>query len=134
VPRTPLEQQLHHEIICMCGTCGRRLIAECDCGLAATMRNEVGSLVAAGKTHDEIVQHFIAEYGSQEPLASPLDRGFNRLAWFVPYLVGAGGMLVVGLAAARWSRRRQAGATAEPAAPLDVEIDERLNDELRNLD
>ena len=45
IPRTDLEKQLQHDIICMCGTCGRRLIAECDCGLAAQMRNEVAGLV-----------------------------------------------------------------------------------------
>jgi hypothetical protein len=64
-------------------------------------------------------------------LNAPIDQGFNRLAWFVPYAIGLGGMLIVGFAAVRWSRH-----DAEPAAqePTDPEIDHRLDDELRNLD
>ncbi len=31
---------------------------------------------------------FVAEYGGQDVLAAPIDRGFNRLAWIVPYAVG----------------------------------------------
>ena len=28
------------------------------------------------------------KYGSQEVLAAPIDKGFNRLAWLLPYAVG----------------------------------------------
>ncbi len=133
VPRSEVEKQLQHDIICMCGTCGRRLIAECDCGEAAAMRNEVASLVDQGKTHDEVIQYYVAKYGSQEPLAAPIDKGFNRLAWFVPYLVGASGVAIIGLAAVRWSRRRE--TTPPDSLPsIDPALDERLDDELRNLD
>jgi len=65
-------------------------------------------------------------------LGAPIDKGFNRLAWLVPYLVGVGGAVAVGLVAVRWSRRP---AALEPAAePRDQELEERLDDELRNLD
>ena len=84
-PRSKLEREVQGALICMCGTCGRQLVDECACGYAAEMRNEVSDLVGRGMTKDEILSHYIAKYGSQEPLAVPLDEGFNRLAWFFPY-------------------------------------------------
>jgi cytochrome c-type biogenesis protein CcmF len=135
LPRSPLEKQLQGELICMCGTCGRQRLSECQCSTAAKMREELASLVGAGKTHDEIVQYYIAKYGSEEPLAAPLDRGFNRLAWFLPYAIGLTGALAAGTTAIRWSRRvpRQGSA---PDAPVQVEreLNDRLDDELRNLE
>jgi cytochrome c-type biogenesis protein CcmF len=136
VPRTPLERELQGEIICMCGTCGRKRIGECTCSMAAEMREEVAGLVRQGKTRDEIYQYYIAKYGSQEPLASPIDKGFNRLAWMIPYLAGATGALAIAFVALRWSRR---DGSPEHAAPDrrpegDPELNARLNDELRDLD
>jgi hypothetical protein len=67
-------------------------------------------------------------------LGAPIDRGFNRLAWLFPYMMGAGGAMVIGLVAVRWSRRSAVPAAAERGEALDPNLDERLDDELRNLD
>jgi cytochrome c-type biogenesis protein CcmF len=133
VARTPLERQLQDEIICMCGTCGRQLLNACQCPEAVQMRAELSGLVKSGMTHDQVIQYYIDKYGSQEPLAAPIDKGFNRLAWFIPYLVGVSGAAAIGFVALRWSRRQPAvPAEAQPAA--DPDFEERLDDELRNLD
>jgi cytochrome c-type biogenesis protein CcmH/NrfF len=136
VPRTQLEKDLQNEIICMCGTCGRKRIGECTCSLAAEMREEVAKMVADGKTRDQIYAYYIAKYGSQEPLASPIDRGFNRLAWFLPYLAGASGAAFIAIVAFRWSRREEdaEAAAQQPEAIDDPVLRERLEDELRDLD
>ena len=133
VPRTQLEKDLQTEIICMCGTCGRKRIGECTCSMAADMRAEVAGLVAQGKTREQIYQYYIAKYGSQEPLASPIDKGFNRLAWLFPYVLGASGLTGLAFAATRWARRE---ADPEPAqaVPEDSDLQARLDDELRDLD
>ena len=91
----------------MCRTCGRKRIGECTCRVAAEMRDEVARLVAEGKTREQVYEYYIAKYGSQEPLASPIDKGFNRLAWLVPYLVGASGAMGIAFVALRWSHRPQ---------------------------
>jgi cytochrome c-type biogenesis protein CcmF len=132
VPRTPLEKALHKEIICMCGTCGRKRLAECTCGMAADMRGEVARLVDQGLTREQVYEHFMAKYGSQEPLASPVDEGFNRLAWAVPYLAGIAGLGLAALFAVRWSRH----PSSPEAAPVadDPALEQRLSDELRDLD
>ena len=110
-----LERELQREIICMCGTCGRKRIGECTCSMAAEMRDEVARLVGEGKSREQIYEYYIAKFGSQEPLASPIDKGFNRLAWFVPYLVGTSGALGIAFVAMRWSRRPPVSQGKSPA-------------------
>ena len=136
VPRSSLERELQGEIICMCGTCGRKRIGECTCSMAAEMRNEVARLVAEGKSREQVYEYYIAKFGSQEPLASPIDKGFNRLAWLVPYLAGTSGALGLAFVALRLSRRQPVSQskTAADAATDDPVLTARLNDELRDLD
>jgi cytochrome c-type biogenesis protein CcmF len=159
VPKTPFEREMQHEIICMCGTCGRRRIGECTCPLAAEMREEVAKLVAQGKSRDEIYAYFIAKWSSEEPLAAPIDKTFNRTAWA---LYALGSMSAVGavVLARKWSHRHAmadadagtgAGAAAgeniaagghastatgagAQATARDSQLEERLADELRDLD
>src|ERR671912_2780646 len=135
IARSKLERELQQNLICMCGTCGRQLLSQCQCGMAQSMRSELSKLLEAGRTREQVIDYYIAKYGSQEPLAQPIDEGFNRLAWAVPYMLGATGLLVTGLVAVRWTRR---GATARAAdasatnrnAPIDPALESRLNDEL----
>jgi len=134
VPRTDFEREMQREIICMCGTCGRQLLAECTCGVAHNMRVELSSLVSDGMTREAIYDYYIAKYGSQEPLASPIDVGFNRLAWLFPYLVGLTGVVLAGGAAVRWSRRPTTGEAGGVEPDADPALVTRLDDELRDLD
>ena len=101
----------------------------------AEMRAEVAALAAAGRSYDEIINYYVEKYGSQEPLASPIDKGFNRLAWLLPYALGAAGVVVIGGVALRWSRRGSVVAADEtPVAPANAALESRLDDELRDLD
>jgi cytochrome c-type biogenesis protein CcmH len=140
VPRTPDEKRLRDEIVCMCGTCGRKRVGECTCGTAEAMRQEIAQLIAEGKTYDDVVDYYVKKYGSQEVLASPIDEGFNRLAWFLPYAIGLVGVMVMGGVAVRWSRQARSGQAAAAAAPTPADAEtaqirqERLDDELRDLD
>jgi cytochrome c-type biogenesis protein CcmH/NrfF len=117
---------------CICGTCAHEPLSKCTCGYADRMRTELRTEIDQGKTRDEIITRFIALYGGQHFLSQPIDKGFNRLAWLFPYLVGATGIVVMGFAAAKWTRR--SADPAEPAAPHDADLEERLDDELRDLD
>jgi cytochrome c-type biogenesis protein CcmF len=126
---------MQKEIICMCGTCGRKRLAECTCGMAAQMRGELAGLLEQGKTREQVYEYFMGKWGSQEPLAMPLDEGFNRLAWAVPYALGLLGLGIAGVVAVRWSRQAQPTlAAAGPSAPADPALEQRLADELRDLD
>jgi cytochrome c-type biogenesis protein CcmH/NrfF len=143
VPRTPVEKRLRDEIICMCGTCGRKRVGECTCSKAEEMRTEIAGLIAAGKSYDEVVDYYVTKYGSQEVLAAPIDKGFNRLAWFLPSAVGYIGILEVGSVAVRWTRHSRLEPTTGVSRPGEnspgddaaaQQRREKLDDELRDLD
>ena len=136
VPRSPVEKKLRDEIVCMCGTCGRKRVGECTCGTAEEMRTEISELVAAGMSYDEVVDYYVKKYGSQEVLAAPIDEGFNRLAWFLPYAVGAIGIVLIGGVAIKWTRRPSELPAVAPVtdSPEQQQREARLEDELRDLD
>jgi cytochrome c-type biogenesis protein CcmF len=134
---TALERRLQGEILCMCGGC-KSPLNDCPmlyCHMREPEKAALHDLVEQGKTRDEILAAFIQRYGGQDVLAAPLDKGFNRLAWLFPYLVGAGSAVTVGLVAVRLSRRRDASAEPSDARDdTDAALAERLDDELRDLD
>jgi cytochrome c-type biogenesis protein CcmF len=133
--RTPFEKQMQHEIVCTCGSCGHASIAECrkdPCATSSKLRGELAALIDQGKSHDEIIQWFVTSYGSEEMLGAPINKGFNRLVWLLPWAVGASGAVMMGFAAVKWSRHAPEGDGAKTVA--DAGLDERLDDELRNLD
>jgi cytochrome c-type biogenesis protein CcmF len=132
-PRNALEQRMREEMACICGGCEHEPLSRCPCGRAEEMRAALRAQIDQGRTHEEIISSSIALYGGQHFLRVPIDQGFNRLAWLVPYLVGATGLVVVGMTARRWSRKPDS-VESEPSAPKDPDLEERLDDELRNLD
>jgi cytochrome c-type biogenesis protein CcmF len=135
VPQSDLERDVQKELVCTCGGCGRQRVSECTCGIAANMRKQIAMLVAEGKTREQIKQYFVDQNGSEEPLVVPTDKGFNRLAWAVPYVVGSLGAVGAFGLALRWSRAKSS-ATANPAdaTPVDPALEDRLSNELRDLD
>ncbi len=137
VARSDRERELFKKIVCQCGTCGRQVLADCACGTAADMRRKVQSLIDQGKTDDGVIDYELATYPGQSALVVPLDKGFNRLAWVLPFgaaLAGVGALVVM---ARRWSRtsvKRREQAEPPEVASEDREMNERLADELDELD
>ena len=56
------------------------------------MRQEITGMVRAGRTREQVIQYYIDKYGSEEPLAEPINKGFNKLAWLLPYVIGGVGV------------------------------------------
>jgi cytochrome c-type biogenesis protein CcmH/NrfF len=128
-----LRAKLEGRIMCTCGC--RRPLNDCgmlNCGGHAAQTAKMEKLLAEGKTEKEIIAIFVRDAGSQDVLAAPLDEGFNRLAWFVPYAVGLIALVGILMTARRWTR--PVHAMAGDAGRLDPALDARLDDELRNLD
>jgi cytochrome c-type biogenesis protein CcmH/NrfF len=131
------ENWLVRNIMCQCGTCRHSLIdcASEGCGHAAQDRITIHHLLGQGKNREDIIQFFIQKYGSQIALASPIDKGFNRLAWLLPYGLAAVGAAALGYGAYRLARRPGPLAPAGPTfASTDPDLQDKLEDELRNLD
>jgi cytochrome c-type biogenesis protein CcmF len=136
-PRSELQRALEDRILCMCSC--RQPMGSCqmrpNCGHYDEQSAKVKAYIAEGKGYDEVVNAFVAEYQTQAVLAAPIDEGFNRLAWLVPYVIGATGLVLAGVVAVRWSRRSSSGTS--PTAATEVANDPlatRLEDELRDLD
>ena len=135
VTDSELEAELQQELVCVCGTCPHKTLADCSCPTAAYMRGELKTQLSQGKNRDEVRHYFIDAYGSQEPLGAPLDEGFNRLAWLFPYLVGTSFLVGLGVVVVRRSRQNEQSQAPPPETETkDAKLEARLDDELRNLD
>lgn len=133
-PVNALEQQLREEMACICGTCGHEPLSKCTCGTANQMRKDLRTQVELGKTHGQIISYYVKKYGGEHFLRSPIDKGFNRLAWFFPYLIGAAGLITVSVLAKQWSSRLNKKNGSLISETNDSKIEKRLDDELRDLD
>jgi cytochrome c-type biogenesis protein CcmF len=140
-PKTELRKQLEGDIMCSCGC--RAPMNDCQMGPTCHGLQEqnakMDKFLAAGMDRDAVRAAFVADAGSQAVLMEPLDEGFNRLAWLLPYVFGVFGLAVVVVVARRWSRTsgEDRGDDLLPA-PTRTEADDslstRLDDELRDLD
>ena len=131
--RSPLERRVAEEVMCNCGC--RLSVANCgmmNCHGKEQQSAKIRQYVGEGQDHDAILATFVRQHGGYDVLMQPPNRGFNRVAWLLPYGVAVVCLLGVALTALRWSRRPAAAAAA--TAGLDPELDARLEHELRDLD
>jgi cytochrome c-type biogenesis protein CcmF len=135
IQRSELQKTLEGDLMCTCGC--RAPMNNCpmepNCHGLVEQRALMAKFIAAGMTRDDVIAAFVREHGSQAILTAPIDRGFNRLAWLFPYVLGASVAIVTMVVAIRWSRRPTL-ATAPGLAADDPVMTARLNDELRDLD
>ncbi len=134
--RSAEERELANEIMCTCGcrlpagTCGMM-----NCEGKATQLGKIKTLVSQGLNREQVLATFVAEAGGQHILARPIDEGYHRLLWILPYTLAL--LTAVGLAvvARKWSAgRNEASPLGTPAAAGDIGLQQRLDDELRDLD
>lgn len=97
---------------------------------AAQIRTEVRAMVAAGKSRDEILDHFVAQYG-ERILATPRPKGFNALAYVLPWAaLILGAWLLITMIRKRRSPEQapSPGPLALPDARYTSIIDKELKD------
>jgi len=136
--RSALERELANEVMCTCGcrlpagTCGMT-----NCEGKASQLAKIKTLVDEGKDRDAVLASFVQEFGGQHILARPIDEGYHKLLWLLPYSLA--GLSALGLAfiARRWAAgRAETAAVGTPAtvAGVDRGLQQQLDDELRDLD
>lgn len=100
---------------------------------ADEIRRTVRRLLGEGKTRQQILDQYVAEYGDRI-LAEPPARGFSAALYVAPwiFLAGSVGLVVFVIRKLRAS----AAAAPEEATPRAANEDEaeRIDEELRNLD
>jgi cytochrome c-type biogenesis protein CcmF len=135
VQESPLRHRLEGELMCLCGC--QSLLGSCPMAPNCSHYQEEEALLTTylnqGMTHDEVLAAFVKHYGGEHVLAAPIDRGFNRLLWILPYGTGLVGVTILGVAAVRWSRRSRETRHVE-TSKVSADLERRLDDELRDLD
>jgi cytochrome c-type biogenesis protein CcmH len=98
------------------------------------IKQNIRVLLAQGKTPQQILDTYVAEYGDRI-LSEPPARGFSRLIYVAPwvFLVGSVGLVVMVIRRLRAVNPAPA-RVEKAAAPLSEAEAERIDEELRNLD
>jgi cytochrome c-type biogenesis protein CcmF len=137
-----------HNLRCMCSMgglgCGH-MLRDCgaECGGAPLTRKEIEGMLVEGKSRQEIIDIFVKRHGGAHVLGAPPDRGFNRLAWALPYGLGLAGAGALAFTAWRFSRRdkepaitaaHQQQAAADRALAGERDLEDKLEDELSRVD
>jgi cytochrome c-type biogenesis protein CcmF len=146
-PIIDLATRLMYDLVCLCGGCPREEIYTCKCGHAAGDREEALRLLSRfdllsekerAEAYDAVVAAFMEKYDGQHVLSMPIDKGFNRLAWIVPYTAVAMTLILLWGFGRRWVKRGQAAAAnAGGSGELSEEDEtyaELLDEELRDTD
>jgi cytochrome c-type biogenesis protein CcmH len=76
------EREIEDNLIAPC--CWSQPVSEHYSEVADQIRQEVHAMVAEGKSRDEILDFYVAKYG-ERILATPRARGFNSLAYILPW-------------------------------------------------
>ncbi len=122
------------EAALMCDTCNVPLnIAEST--RADQQRRAIRRYIEQGKSKEEILDIFVAEYGPNI-LTDPQEAGGSPAVWLVPLLVLLGAFASLFFVLPRWRRRRAAAASAGSGttAALSREDEERLDRDLALYD
>jgi cytochrome c-type biogenesis protein CcmF len=130
---TPTVDEVAAGLACRCG-CGMTA-GNCThdgCGSVTAIKKEVGEMLRAGRSKDEILAAFAAQYGDQA-LAAPPKRGFNLTAWILPFAaIGVGGLGLYAILS-RWTSERRRPAE-RPVRPVDPKYAARLEQELKEFE
>ena len=115
---------LGHKLMCACGC--RQVLLECNhvgCRYSDRMRDELMAAIQRGDNDNLTLQSFVQKYGPTV-LAAPTTKGFDRVAWIMPYvalLLGLTGTVVL----VRMWRHRPAAAPSGVSVPAgSPEFDE----------
>jgi len=121
-------REIEDTLIAPC--CWTQPVSEHSSEVAEKIRKEVREMVAAGKSRDEILDHYVAQYG-ERILAAPRATGFNRLAYILPWLaLVLGAWLLIILL-----KKLRAPVPASNPAPLpDARYTSEVEKEMKELE
>jgi len=130
-------QAIEKKLRCTCG-CGLDIYTcrttDFQCTYSPGLHQEVLRLTGRGKTAQQVIDEFVAQYG-QAALMAPPKRGFNLAGYFVPSIAIIAAAAILVRALRRWTREAAAVAvrTTLPPTATPEEL-ERLQRELDRLD
>lgn len=138
---TPEQQNEARRIegLLMCPVCKGQTVQESNSEVAREIKVKIRQMLAEGKSRQEILDHFAAEYGDWI-LSQPPVRGAGLVAWLAPAL-----LLLLGAGVLAWFFRRQEpgpgpGGQGAPSGPggsgsgqgVDPEVRRKIDDRLKD--
>jgi len=117
-------KDLGHRMMCTCG-CGQVLL-ECNhvgCKSSDKMRDELMAALDKGDNDDLILQGFVQNYGPTV-IAAPTAKGFNRVAWIMPFVALAAGIVFVTWVVRAWKNRPEPALADGITIPQGHELDQ----------
>jgi cytochrome c-type biogenesis protein CcmH len=124
-------KQIERMLIAPC--CWTQPVSDHYSAEADQIRTGIRTMLASGKTRQQILDAYVAQYG-ERILAEPPARGFKASLYVLPWIFLLLGGAVVFVAIRRLQSARPAEAASEAPAPIDDPYAERLDEELRDLD
>lgn len=85
-----------------CPICQGESIQDSPSSLAQEMRGIVRQRLAAGETPAQVKAYFVSKYG-EWILLDPRAHGFNLVLYAAPYVLLAGGLVLVVVAVKKWT-------------------------------
>jgi len=96
---------LGHRMMCVCGC--NQILLECNhvgCQYSDRMRDQLAAAIQRDNSDDSVLQSFVQEYGTTV-LAAPTAKGFDKVAWIMPFAVFLTGSLLAVAVIRNWRER-----------------------------
>jgi cytochrome c-type biogenesis protein CcmH len=119
---------LGHRMMCVCGC--KQILLECNhvgCAYSDRMRGELLASLDRGDSDDLTLQAFVQKYGTTV-IAAPTNKGFDRVAWIMPFVALALGFVALVMIVRAW-KNRPVPALADGIRPLRGPELERFRDQ-----
>ncbi len=126
--------EIESGLSCPCGCA--MTVATCmgamACSAATKIDAEVRTLIKQGMTKEQIYASLMKTHGEQI-LAAPTKKGFNLLAWVLPFfaIIAFGLILVIQLN--RWAKNKEDSRPTKTQNQLDPEYEQQLDEQLKKF-
>lgn len=123
-----IARRLDQTFIAPC--CFANTLAEHRSPVAEELRQELRTMLAGGATETQVVDAFVAKYG-ERILAAPKPQGFNLLAYTLPAVAVAVGLLIIAVVMRRHGPQ---APNAGPPSDIPDQVKARFEAELAHFD
>lgn len=124
-------EEITDALVCYCG-CANMVVTTCNCGTADKIRSDIKNQLGQGKAKEQIIQAYVDQHG-EKGLAMPTKKGFNLLAWILPFLALVVAGVVVVEVTRKWAKRGRAVRPSERPLGND-ELRKRIAEEVQQFD
>ncbi len=113
-----------------CPVCESTPLDVCPTQACKEWRELIRAMLAEGKTEDQILQHFVDQYGARV-LAEPPKEGFFWMIYLLPPAVILVGAVILFRSLKEWTKPK---ATAPAVVPAQVESPAKKDDYMARLE